>query len=142
VASVVVVTGAAVVDVVDVDDDVELEVLVEVVTVVGAAVEVLVVVVLVLDVVLGVVVEVVVAPMDVVVVVGGARHAENSDVSFVVRSVAVAVSAVAPMVWPKSTTKATWPLPSVIPVVTAPRNVWPSPYADGSHAVFPKTSMR
>ena len=125
--------------------------LVEVVTVVGAAVEVLVVVVLVLDVVLGVVVEVVVAPMEVVVVVaamevvvvvGGARHAENSDVSFVVRSVAVAVSAVAPMVWPKSTTKATWPLPSVIPVVTAPRNVWPSPYADGSHAVFPKTSMR
>src|SRR5215470_17700076 len=112
-ASVVVVTGAAVVDVVDVDDDIELEVLVEVVTVVGALVDVLVVVVCVVDVVLGVVVEVVVPVIEVVVVpvvevvvvVGGAEHAENSDVSCVVRSVAVAVRAVAPTVLPKSTTK-------------------------------------
>ena len=102
------------------------------VVVVGIVVDV----VLVVDVVVLVEVEVVVAVVavvvvdvvvDVVVVVGGTGHAENSDVSLVMRSVAVAVSSVAPIVWPKLTVKPTSPFPSVVPVSTVPTKVLPSP---------------
>src|SRR5437667_116841 len=133
----VVVVLVLVVDVAVVEVDVEEVVVVELVVVEVVVVEVSVVEVSVVEVS---VVEV--SVVEVVVVVGATGHAENSEVSPLARSVAVAVKSVAPIGCPKVTVKPTSPFASVAAVSTVPTKIFPSPLSVGSHSSFANTSMR
>src|SRR5947208_2945548 len=138
----VVVVLVLVVDVAVVEVDVEEVVVVELVVVEVSVVEVVVVEVSVVEVSVVEVSVVEVVVVEVVVVVGATGHAENSEVSPLARSVAVAVKSVAPIGCPKVTVKPTSPFASVAAVSTVPTKVLPSPLGVGWHSSFANTSMR